>query len=387
MKPVVAHYKTGNYLHFTETWIYWQIQNLRAYDSVVYCHAVENADIYPTDRVRVLGLPGDRLWPVKAWNKWIGRRTACERALRADKPSVVHAHFGYSGYYFLPHKKKRRLPLVTTYYGSDLTKHVKSDARWVDRYRRLFEAGDRFLLEGPHMRRKLIELGCPAEKAQVQHLGIETEKIPFVPRRLAPGEPVKIFMSASFKEKKGIPYAVEAFGRVKRLHPKQPLQLTLLGDASRAPGESSEKRKILDKIDEWKLRDSVTLLGYQPYPVFFQELYKHHLFLSPSVEAQNGDTEGGSPVSITEAAASGMPVLSTTHCDIPEVVLQGKTGYLTPERDAEALAAALEKLILRPEDWEAMGRAARVHVEQEYDVRKQARRLESVYDDVVRRAA
>jgi colanic acid/amylovoran biosynthesis glycosyltransferase len=78
-------------------------------------------------------------------------------------------------------------------------------------------------------------------------------------------------------------------------------------------------------------------------------------------------------------SASGMPIISTYHCDIPEVVVDGESGLLVPERDVDALAERLEYLVNHPEKWEEMGRAGRQHIEAEYDVRKQVPKLEKLY--------
>jgi colanic acid/amylovoran biosynthesis glycosyltransferase len=101
------------------------------------------------------------------------------------------------------------------------------------------------------------------------------------------------------------------------------------------------------------------------------------------VEASDGDSEGGSPVSITEAQATGMPVLASFHADIPEVVLDGETGLLSPERDIEALTANLEFLVTHPEKWEEMGRQSRSHIEKEYDVKIQAKKLQEIYSSIL----
>jgi colanic acid/amylovoran biosynthesis glycosyltransferase len=77
-----------------------------------------------------------------------------------------------------------------------------------------------------------------------------------------------------------------------------------------------------------------------------------------------------------------MPVLSTTHCDIPEVVMDGRSGFLVPERDTVALADKLERLALNPGLWEGMGLAGRRHVESNYDLKVQVRKLEDIYDDL-----
>lgn len=126
------------------------------------------------------------------------------------------------------------------------------------------------------------------------------------------------------------------------------------------------------------------MLGYQPYSVLFDEAYKHHLFISPSVTAADGDTEGGAPVTIIEMAATGMPIVSTTHCDIPEVVLHGKTGLLAPERDVEALCECLRWFVRNSEYWHQMLEAGRSHIEEEYDIRKQVQKLRNIYMSFVK---
>ena len=74
-----------------------------------------------------------------------------------------------------------------------------------------------------------------------------------------------------------------------------------------------------------------------------------------------------------------MPVLSTYHADIPEVVLHGVTGLLVPERDIDALAQNIEYLVRHPECWEELGRNGREHIEKEYNIVKQVERLEEIY--------
>ncbi len=126
-------------------------------------------------------------------------------------------------------------------------------------------------------------------------------------------------------------------------------------------------------------------MGYQPHHVFVEELIKAHIYLQPSVTAQNGDSEGGAPTTLLEAQASGVPVLSTYHADIPEVVVNGKSGFLVPERDSNALAERLEYLIDHPEEWSTMGREGRKHVEMNYNICKEADNLENIYDALIRK--
>ena len=112
--------------------------------------------------------------------------------------------------------------------------------------------------------------------------------------------PLRVLIAGSFREKKGIPYALEALGRLQQ---EIPLEITIIGDASER-GEA-EKLQILDTIKTHNLWPKTRMLGYQPHAILLEEAYRHHIFLSPSVTASDGDTEGGLPVSIIEMAATG----------------------------------------------------------------------------------
>lgn len=232
------------------------------------------------------------------------------------------------------------------------------------------------------MRNRLVSLGCPESKARVHHLGIDLDEIRWEPRAPGPDGLVKVLISASFREKKGIPYAVEAFGLALRRRPDLNMSLTIIGGSSGSPPEEAERAKIESAIREYGLEGYVRMVGMRPYSSFIDELYRHHIFLSPSVTASTGDTEGGAPVSIIEASASGMPVLSTTHCDIPGVVLDGVSGYLVGERDASALADKLVLLASEPGRWKSMGQSARSHIERDFDARRQGRALGEIYDEM-----
>lgn len=384
MKTVI-HYKNDPYLGITETWIYEQIKNLKRYKPIVYCHSTQNLDIYPVSQIRSLGsrrkITTIRGFFDQVWNRFLRFYILSIYFLLKDKPNLVHAHYGISGYHFLLFKKIFKIPMITTFYGYDLSIPSRYPV-WRKRYKKLFAQGDLFLVEGYHMKNCLIALGCPENKILIQHLGINLDMIKFLPRIVKKEEEIRILISASFREKKGIPYAIKAFAKVKTNNPGLRIKLTIIGGSDGSCESEKEKKTILKEIEECGLDDSIDLLGYQSYPVLINEIYKYHIFLAPSVSALNGDTEGGAPVSIIEASASGMPILSTKHCDIPEVVLDGQSGYLVPERDIDALAERLEHLVLNPCIWEEMGFKGRRHIESKYNVKIQVQTLEEIYDAI-----
>jgi colanic acid/amylovoran biosynthesis glycosyltransferase len=375
----VLLFKTGPYLPVTENWIYGQISHLRRYKPMVYACNGQNLKLFPVERIRTTKF-GDATQAPPVLRKLYFYAYFLFFLLTVDRPNVVHAHFGPSGQRFLVFERFIRVPLITSFYGYDVNQLTRKHPTWLKKYEHLFQKGDAFLVEGPYMKKSLIALGCPMEKVIVHHLGVDLERLAFLPRTIGESRTVRILMAASFREKKGIPYGVEAFGRFKESNREIDATLTIIGDSSGREDEEAQKRLVLRALDKYNLHGTVQMLGYQPHDVFIKELYRHHIFMAPSIVSSDWDSEGGAPVSVIEASASGMPVISTHHCDIPEVVLDGKSGFLVPERDAVSLAGRLEFLALNRGVWREMGHEGRQHIERDFDTRKQVRLLEEIYD-------
>jgi colanic acid/amylovoran biosynthesis glycosyltransferase len=136
-------------------------------------------------------------------------------------------------------------------------------------------------------------------------------------------------------------------------------------------------------IVELGIAEQVRLLGFLPYPAYLAEAQKAHIALAPSVTAENGDTEGGAPVMLLEAQAMGLPVISSYHADVPNVLVEGKSAFLAPERDVSTLTEHLVYLSDHPEVWPAMGQAGREYVAREHNIQRQVEKLESIYDQLV----
>jgi colanic acid/amylovoran biosynthesis glycosyltransferase len=382
-RSLVVVHSVQRWLPQTETWLYTQVTFLPPdVESHVACARVENLDQFPFPRVHCLmDLPRWR----HVWDRAM-RRVGLRRHLRflydvarASRASLLHSHFGFVGWRDLGVARRLGLAHVVTFYGVDVLFYPTMDPRWRERYREMFASVDAVMCEGPHMGESIVALGCPREKVRVHHLGIDLAQIPFEPRAWKPGEVLRVLLSGSFREKKGFPYALEAIGRLKD---SVAVEVTIIGDEHGEPRTIREKQNILATIDRCGLSGSTRLLGYQPHRVVMEEARRHHVFLSPSVTASDGDTEGGAPVSLIEMSASGMMVVSTTHCDIPGVIVHGKTGWLAPERDVDALVEHLAWIVNHAGDWRAFQNAGRAHMEAEFDARRQGERLAGVYREL-----
>ena len=367
----VAHC-ASTYLHTSEQWLYSQIDRLRRYRPVVLTQETRNLKEFPVKDLYCAQSypPGKRLCN-RIVRKLSGEYPFYSGVLRREDARLIHAHFGYEGCRCLRAQRATALPLLTSFYGEDLVKYPR-DRRWLRRYRRLFAAGRLFLVEGSTAGERLVEAGCPPEKVRLHHLGVDLERIPFRPRQ--PGNKVRFMICAGFKAKKDIPCALLALGRALERRPF-PCEVLLIGDGP-------ERGRILRAIGRAGLGDRVELRGMQPYSQVLKELPDCHILLQTSARSADGDTEGGAPVILLDAQASGMPVVATRHADIPEYVRDGESGLLAPERDVEAVAECILALVENPEGWERMGRSGRRHVEESYNLALQGGRLEGIYDEL-----
>jgi len=381
MPTIVAH-SVKSYLFRTGSWIYSQISNLKRYQPLVITTQKRNLDIFPLDTIYSLS---DLSAPNRFFQKQYSKLTGLPypfflNLLKKNQASILHSHFGNRGYFDLALKRKLGIPQVTTFYGHDVSL-LPQEERWKKRLKTLFQDGDLILAEGHYMKKTLLSLGCPDDKVKVQHLGVDLEKIPFIPRTLNNQQTVKILIAGTFREKKGILYALEAFAKLA--HRYKNIEVTLVGDAGRSQREVDYKKEITTLIRNRTIAHKINYLGFLPYPAFLEEAKNNHIFLSPSIHPSDGETEGGAPVALIEMSAYGMPIVSTFHCDIPEVVIDGESGFLVPEKDTDGLAERLEHLINHPELWETMGRAGRKYIEAEFNIVTQAARLETIYDGLV----
>lgn len=369
----------------TQTWMYNQVKQLQQFgvDAHVVCNRTENIDQFSVANIHSLeNEPLIRqLWE-KVLRK-LGVRHHSNYLVEVGKKidaGIIHSHFGSVGWANLGAVRKLNVKHVVTFYGQDVNRLPVQYPIWRKRYQQLFSEVDLVLCEGAHMAACIIELGCPSNKVNVQHLGVDVDSIPFQPRQWYEGEPLRVLMAASFREKKGIPNAIEALNIVAQ---KIPVFLTIIGDAGASAEGRKEKARILSVLGRSGLKEQTRFLGFQTHKAMLQEAGNHHLFLQPSITAQDGDTEGGAPVSIIEMLATGMPVVATTHCDIPDVVGPALSHLLAPEQDIEKLAKCILSLLDEPDSWSIIVREGRKHIEREYHQLRQAESLIKHYNEIV----
>ena len=224
------------------------------------------------------------------------------------------------------------------------------------------------------MAEKLEKLGCPSGKITIQHIAVDLSNIEFEPRQWDGRSPVNIFMAGRFVEKKGFIYAIRAFAKISSKWSSAQLRIA---------GDGPLRKNLEAEISKLGITKRVHLLGAQSYSNYLTEARQAHIFMSPSITARNGDTEGGAPTTLIEMQASGLPVLSTYHADIPHIVRDGVTGFLVKEKDTMALADKLDWFLSNSEAWQEMGVAGRKYMLEEHNIEVEVRKLEQVYTELM----
>lgn len=255
----------------------------------------------------------------------------CGQVATPFHPDVFIAHFGPAG---VTAAKLRELGVIrgkiaTIFHGIDISSREVLN-HYTPEYQQLFRRGDLMLPISDLWAGRLQKMGCPREKIAVSRMGVDMTR--FSPRPVkAPATPLEIISVARLTEKKGLHVAIEACRQLKEQG---------VAFRYRILGIGPWERRLRTLIEQYQLEDVVEMPGFKPSHEVKEMLDDADVFLLPSVTGADGDMEG-IPVALMEAMAVGIPVVSTLHSGIPELVEADKSGWLVPENDARALAQRL----------------------------------------------
>jgi colanic acid/amylovoran biosynthesis glycosyltransferase len=288
---------------------------------------------------------------------------------------IIHCHVGYMGHIGMYLRDIGALDgkMVTTFYGFDVSGYVKKNGHGV--YASMFKRGDLFLTLSEDMKGRLIDLGCPGEKIKIHRLGIDMDRFGCQARVVAKDRTIRLLSVGRLVEKKGFPYSIRAVANVVRQHSR--IEYTIIGDGIL-------RNDIESLIRELNVEPFVSLRGWQTPAEVEKAMAESDIFISPSVTGTDGDQEG-TPTVLIEASARCLPIVSTHHAGIAEVVRHGVSGFLVPEKDVDAMTDKIRYLVENPEKRIEFGRAGRRHVKTFHDIRMLNDRLLETYHSVVRK--
>lgn len=270
---------------------------------------------------------------------------------------IIQCHFGPVGLEGIFLKDAGiKAKICTAFHGFDMSRYPLTHGRNV--YNDLFEKGDIFLPISEYWKKELVDMGCPPEKTVVHRMGIEPDKFEYRPHDIRMDGPVRLLTVGRLVQKKGHCYAIEAVADL--VAAGRDIEYTIAGDGP--------LRLDLEQLaDKHSLRDRVKFLGAVDQEQVRRLYRESDVFILPSITADDGDMEGV-PVVLMEAMACGLPVVSTRHSGIDELVADNECGFLVDQGDTAGLVGRLSEIVDRPEVCTNIAKCARQRIEAEFDV-------------------
>lgn len=284
---------------------------------------------------------------------------ALARFLQEKSIQVVFAEYGPVGANITRGCRIAGVPLLVIFHGFDASDR-QTLAAYHEGYQALFTYATKIIAVSRPMREKLISLGAPADKICWNPYGVDTATFRPAANQHGNDGPVKLIFIGRLTYKKAPDLLIKAFHLAQNSTPN--CQLTIIGS-----GEM--KQTCLELIRELRLADKITLLEAVPPDQVPGLLREADIYVQHSVISGSGDSEG-TPNSILEASASGLPVVSTLHGGIPDVIIHGETGFLVAEKDVPEMARYLSMLVSDAALRQRLGRAGRSNIETHFTLEK-----------------
>jgi colanic acid/amylovoran biosynthesis glycosyltransferase len=291
------------------------------------------------------------------------------------QPDLYHCHFGTTGRLIADLKDMAAVKcrMITSFHGKDITVYPQQFGK--NYYSRLFSTADMFTANSRFIMGKMQENGCPASRIVKIPMCLDMGKFAF---RAAPprGNTFKILTVGRLVEKKGYPFSLAAAALLKAAGVN--FVYNIIGDGPLMDDMVKRSREL-------GIADRVVFHGAMMQDRVKEFYRDSHVFMLPSVTAPNGDTEGQGLV-LQEAQAIGLPVLATLHNGFPDSIMDGRTGFLVPEKDAPALFEKLRQLADDEHLCHTMGRLGRQFVEKNFDAQQTGKQLIGLYDQLIGRS-
>lgn len=368
--------------HHFEVWMWRQLVGGERVETSLLTWEYINREQYPlngisTNILKYVPMPPNatglsrwwyRLRCIPEFNFYatIGReRKEIEKIVEKLQPDIILAQYGFMGLRILPVAKKYNIPLVVHFHGLDLSSSLNN--RW---YRwSLMKHLHQFssvIVVGSHQKEWMLEHDVLETKVHLIPCGVPVDEFNHLERKRS--GVIRFIAVSRLVEKKGLEYSIRAFAIVENKHPK--IKFDIYGDGPL-------KSTLMELVEKLGLVGKVNFKGSVSPKVVENALAESNIFLQHSIVASNGDSEGF-PVATTEAAAAGLPVVSTISPGMVEQVIDGKTGFLVEQKDYEAMAERMLQLACDADLRQKMGHEGRKRMFKHFDTKKQIAELEDV---------
>lgn len=256
------------------------------------------------------------------------------KILEKHKVDLVFAEYLTTGAEVLEVCKSLRIPLMTIALGYEISQYDILQ-RYKDKYRELFKYAQTVFIVSNHMKVNLKSFDCPGHKIVYSPIGPADDFFKINPKF----KNKQLLAIGRFVDKKAPHLTIKAFFEVLKKHPDAILKMA---------GDGPLLDHCMDLVKKLNIEGHVTFIGRIDQEEQKRLLEASYMFVQHSRIAKNGDSEG-TPVAILEASAAGLPIVSTRHAGIPNIVKDSETGFLVEENDVEAMALKMIELLQEKE--------------------------------------
>lgn len=274
-------------------------------------------------------------------------RRSLKSSFRSNNIGAVLIEYGTLGAELLPYLDFFKGRLVVHFHGYDASSYrVLRD--YQNTYRDLFDRADSIVVVSKKMKETILQMGADDAKVVLNTYGPHPDFFSLKPNYYSK----QLIYIGRFVDKKAPYYLVLLMKELVRLDPAFTLRMI---------GEGPLLQTVRDLIKAYQLENNVFLEGAKSRNEILSIMSASCCYVQHSVRAMDGDMEG-TPNSILEASAAGLPVISTFHAGIPDVVLNHKTGVLVDEHDIEGMIRATIQLVNDPNKMQEMGEAGQERI-------------------------
>ncbi len=314
-------------------------------------------------------LPGARVYAFQ-WGRRLGKARyllyplAIRRLIHRLRPEILHAHHATS--YGLAGALSGWHPYLIHAWGRDVLDFPRY---WS--YRRLVRfnlvRADVITCSSQVLARTVQQYARPETPIHVVPFGVDMAQFRPRPNPRSMTAPLVIGVVKSLERLYGIEYLLRAFAALH--NQSSDLRLMIVGDGTQRPALESLAREL-------RIAALTHFVGRVPHEQVIHYLHQMDIFVMPSLQESFG-------VAAVEASAAGLPIVASNVGGLPEVVLDGETGFLIPPAEVDALSEQLAVLVADAALRRRMGEAGRAFVQTHYDWHVNASEMQRLYQAIV----